>query len=743
MIIKKGHGYFRKSKAYGLSSCIVLGTTLLLGTGVVSAQETTAKTEVKTEQVSKQETKTNANDTESAKNDSNAKLLETIKKAKENHVIVELTKDVNYKNANEAKNDIDKQIKTINSLTELVSNANERLSKVVSEATKAGVKLDKEIKLTLTPGKEEDFKKAVEEAENNLKASITKQTETSKILTDAIAKAEKENVKVNVKGEKVVTTKDSDEAIKKELEKINTAISQQKEKQNSYKAALKSWEDNNAKNKKIVEDNKNIKAKLSAESTAKNNNGVYHQLLKGKSLLDEASSATVQRKPMDLIAIVDFSSSLQAKRPEALRQLKTLIEKNLNTGDKVMLQGYIYNKETSYTAHGAQLDFAKLRNLDWETGFSTKLVTKEEALSIIDKWLEVIPPNTPNGVATYTDYFNAIARAMGDFGYKTDEVDSNNFVKKIPFEEVYTSQTNKNQTVSVIQFTDGWGDKEEMDPTFADWAKKNAKTFMSVVNRNQVSPEDNNGEFSIKSMQQYGHPNIYDSTGKDKEVVMKEILEQFKNTAVETFTSKKKITSKGVVNITADKNTKLISAKLVSPSGKKQDLKVENNSVKTEVNLTEKGDYTVEYEFSAINNQAGNVTGSFVVNSKEEVSGDKVNTTSKDLLSVKDVKTDKLVPTIAQSVKEIEKPKEPEPISVDVNKIVISTDKPVIEDVKTTAHKTTVTKEEPKKEEPKKETPKVEKQLPKTNTNNSIWLSVLGTFIASFSALLYRKGKSE
>lgn len=61
-------------------------------------------------------------------------MLEAIKKAKENHVIVELTKDVNYKTANEAKVGIDGQIKTINSLTELVSNANERLSKVVNEA---------------------------------------------------------------------------------------------------------------------------------------------------------------------------------------------------------------------------------------------------------------------------------------------------------------------------------------------------------------------------------------------------------------------------------------------------------------------------------------------------------------------------------------------------------------------------------------------------------------------------------
>ena len=735
MIIKKGHGYFRKSKAYGLSSCIVLGTTLLLGTGVVSAQETTAKTEVKTEQVTKQETKTN---TETTKDDSNAKLLEAIKKAKENHVIVELTKDVNYKTANEAKTDIENQIKTINSLTELVSNANERLSKVVSEASKAGVKLDKEIKLTLTPGKEDEFKKEVEKVEQNLKDSIAKQAGLSKSLTDAIAIAQKENVKVTVKGDKVVSLKDSDEAIKKELEKINKAIQQQKEKQTAYKEALKSWNDNNAQNKIIVAKNKDIKAKLTSESTAKNNNGVYHQILKGKSLLDESSSETVQRKPMDLIAIVDFSSSLQAKRPEALRQLRTLIEKNLNTGDKVMLQGYIYNKEASYAAHGAQLDFSKLSNSDWETGFSTKLVTKEEALSIIDKWLAINPPNTPNGAANYSEYFNSVARAMGDLGYKTDEVDGTTSVKKVPFEEVYTSQPSKNQTVSVIQFTDGWGDREEMDPTFAAWAKKNAKTFMSVINRNQVSAEDNNGEFSIKSMQQYGHPNIYDSTGKDKEVVMKEILEQFKNTAVETFTSKKKITSKGIVNITADKNTKLTSAKLVSPSGKKQELKIENNAVKAEVDLTEKGDYTVEYDFTAINNNAGTVKGSFIVNSKESVSGDNVTASSKDLSSVKDEKTDKLTPTIAQSVKEIEKPKEPEPITVEVENIVISTDKPVIEDVKTTAHKTTVTKEEPKKE-----APKVEKQLPKTGTENSTTLTMLGALIASVSALFIRKRKEQ
>jgi len=734
LVIKKGHGYFRKSKAYGLSSCIVLGTTLMLSTGVVSAQENTTKPEIKTEQVAKQETKA---DTSTTKEDSNAKLLEAIKKAKENHVVVELTKDVNYKTANEAKADIENQVKSINALTELVTNANERLTKVIEKASKSGVKLDKEIKLTLTPGKEDEFKKEVEQAEKNLKDSITKQATISKSLTEAIEKAKKDNVEVTIKGDKVVSLKDSDEAIKNELAKIEKAISENKANQEAYQKALKDYSNSKSNSEKIAEENKNLKSKLTSKSTAKNNNGIYHQILKGKSLLDEASSETVQRKPMDLIAIVDFSSSLQAKRPEALRQLKTLIEKNLNTGDRVMLQGYIYNKEESYTAHGAQLDYAKLRNADWETGFSTKLVTKEEALSIIDKWLGINPPNTPNGVATYSEYFNAAARAMGDLGFKTDEVDGNNFVKKVPFEEVYTSQPNKNQTVSVIQFTDGWGDKEQMDPTFAAWAKKNAKTFMSVVNRNQVSAEDNNGEFSINSMKELGHPNIYDSTGKDKEVVMKEILEQFKNTAVETFTSKKKITSKGVINITADENTKLTSVKLVSPSGKKQDLKIEKNSVKAEVELTEKGDYTVEYDFEAVNNKAGKVKGTFTVNSKEEVSGDKVTASSKDLSSVKDEKVDELEPTPLKSIGKVEEPKAPKPVKVEVENIVISTEKPVIEDVKTTAHKTTVTKEVPK------ETPKVEKQLPKTGAENSTVLTMLGAFIASLTAFSIKKRKEQ
>lgn len=115
--------------------------------------------------------------------------------------------------------------------------------------------------------------------------------------------------------------------------------------------------------------------------------------------------------------------------------------------------------------------------------------------------------------------------------------------------------------------------------------------------------------------------------------------------------------------------------------------------------LTEKGDYTVEYEFSANNNEAGTITGSFVVNSKEELSGDKVDAGTKELPSTKDEKTDKFVPT----------PEEP-----------------TTEAVTTTVQK-----------------PKEEKQLPKTGANSSSFLSAIGAVLVGFSGLLYRKGKTE
>ena len=324
-----------------------------------------------------------------------------------------------------------------------------------------------------------------------------------------------------------------------------------------------------------------------------------------------------QHKPMDLVAIIDYSSSFQGKRNTALTQLKTLIQTDLTDEDHVMLQAYIYNKPASYAAHGAQLDYSKLKDADWETGVSTVLLSKSEAIAMIDKLLQIKYPNTPGGLPTYSDLFNAVSKTFGDKAFKNGDKDGDK-VTIVPFEDVYTSQTNKNKMVSVIQFTDGWADTEKMDGTFASWAKSNAKTFMSVVNRNKVTNEDNNDPNSIKSMTELGHPNIYDVTGKDEATVMKEMLEQFKNTATEKVVAQTTTTKqKAHISITPEAGVTLKTAELVDPSGKKTPLAIKDNKVSVDTGELNDGKYVVNYTFGGSVDSAKKITSSVTVDGKE------------------------------------------------------------------------------------------------------------------------------
>ena len=324
-----------------------------------------------------------------------------------------------------------------------------------------------------------------------------------------------------------------------------------------------------------------------------------------------------QHKPMDLVAIIDYSSSFQGKRNTALTQLKTLIQIDLTDEDHVMLQAYIYNKSASYAAHGAQLDYSKLKDADWETGVSTVLLSKSEAIAMIDKLLQIKYPNTPGGLPTYSDLFNAVSKTFGDKAFKNGDKDGDK-VTVVPFEDVYTSQTNKNKMVSVVQFTDGWADTEKMDGTFASWAKSNAKTFMSVVNRNKVTNEDNNDPNSIKSMTELGHPNIYDVTGKDEATVVKEMLEQFKNTATEKVVAQTTTTKqKGHITITPEAGITLKTAELVDPSGKKTPLTIKDNKVSVDTGDLNDGKYVVNYTFGGSVDSAKKITSSVSVDGKE------------------------------------------------------------------------------------------------------------------------------
>lgn len=556
-------------------------------------------------------------------------------------------------------------------------------------------------------------------------AKTPEQAKVDDRLDKIASEAKTKGVDVNFKGEVQVAPEKTEEALKNVKAKVDKAVEEHSKEVAEYNKKVAEVESENAKIQ-------NAKAVLTKDSTAKENNGVYTQTLVGKSNASHTEDKKVIHKPMDLVALVDFSSSFQAKRTQALNTLKTLIQTNLTDEDGVMLQGYIFNKSESYAAHGSQLNFAKLRNADWETGFSTKLLSKKDALSIIDKWASVGAPGSANGTATFTAYFNEIASAMGDFGYKTDEKDGDGFVKKIPFEDVYSSQPNKKKLVSVVQFTDGWAETESMDATFANWAKDNAKTFMTIVNRNNLSTDDNNDTYSIDSMKKLGHPNIYDMTSKKDDVVLKEVLEQFKNTATEINTTVQDVKSKGVITLTPNGSVTLVSATLISPSGKKQVLEVKDNKVSYTGDLTEKGDYKVEYNFKSNKNEKGQVIGKFDV---ETANQENVKTTKQ--LTTSDSKTDKFEPVgLKQGKQLLDKPVSPKNSKVDVERIKVV--KPIVELQKSTPKPVP----EPVKEKPAlpiKEKP----ALPNTGMEASMNLMFLGLGGLTLSGSLFKKKEEK
>jgi LPXTG-motif cell wall anchor domain protein len=99
-----------------------------------------------------------------------------------------------------------------------------------------------------------------------------------------------------------------------------------------------------------------------------------------------------------------------------------------------------------------------------------------------------------------------------------------------------------------------------------------------------------------------------------------------------------KIASTGEVTLTPTGSVTLVSAELVSASGKKQALDVKDNKVSYKGALTEAGNYTVNYTFKPNGNAEGKVVGSFVVtnSSQDSTTSTKTTTAPMDLIAMVD-----------------------------------------------------------------------------------------------------------
>ena len=304
-----------------------------------------------------------------------------------------------------------------------------------------------------------------------------------------------------------------------------------------------------------------------------------------------------QVAPLTITHVFDYSSSYAGKLKDSLRLSKKIIEAN-SPESKHIFVTYDQNYEMSYAASVSD-------NVGM-AGVATRVLSKTEALALIDKLLTINAPSEKNPhYNSYEAYFQGIGDAFGNLRYKDPSVKTDEFgYAHVPFEDIVTKLTKPTDTISVIQYTDGWmdgkvagsitqGRPEGIDVTFAEWAKKRAKTFMSVINRNQVTNEDTNSTRSLEQMKAVGHPNIYDMTGKDKDKAEQEIIKQFLETATEKITSKKG--EDQTAKITLGGNGVTVTKATLKGGAINKALTIKDGKVDVSEKLPD-GTYTVEFE---------------------------------------------------------------------------------------------------------------------------------------------------
>ena len=465
----------------------------------------------------------------------------------------------------------------------------------------------------------------------------------------------------------------------------------------------------------------NISGKLSVEGQA-GQTGKATGNITFETKAPTNTSTTNEIEPLTTDHVYDYSSSNAGKVKDSLLLSKKIIEENKNPQSRHIIQLYADNYgQTSYHA------WTKSKLTDTQ-GISSKLLTKQEALEIIDNLLKINAPSEKNPTyQNYGEYFQGLANAMGAHRY-LDE--SQNAV--VPFESIVDSLVKPTDTVSVIQYTDGWMDKgkpEEMDKSFAEWAKKRAKTFMSVVNRNQVTDNDTNSMRSIEQMKELGHPNIYDMTGKDPKVVDAEVIKQFMETATERIK-----VSKGeapTVKVTVGGNGVTVTKATLKGVSTK-DLTIKDGKVEFSEKLAD-GNYTVEFE----------ATGNGTVTTVVTIDGKEVAKKSADIKSIagsngsSSAKEDKLQPSkLGSTTNEVK------PDAVKVSKITLKAQKPQVGKVEAKAHAVGVsTKVHPVDVEQKPVVKQAANILPKTGSRTSVVLVMAGMGTLALSGASLKKKK--
>ena len=310
---------------------------------------------------------------------------------------------------------------------------------------------------------------------------------------------------------------------------------------------------------------------------AKNHEGVCQVETKTGEITFNAQSTTVETtKPVDLLAIIDGSGSMENDKAHTLYATLHALLQSLPDDSRVMFAVYSTNESSSYRHSGDNT--------------VSRLLTKDEAVAMV-KMLDMGYPAFGGSGDALINEIKVNGAGYGTMGSM--------------YGDLFAGVMRPNYIHSVIQITDEWVEAESIDEMFASWAKKNAKTFMSVVINKSADSK------SVREMQRVGHPNIYVTGNKGQATINKEVIAQFNTTATE------KAEPTARINVTAPQGVTLKEVKLVSPDGKEEVLPITSNSVNVEKTLAKDGNYKVKVKADGLVPENRKVVTTVNISNKE------------------------------------------------------------------------------------------------------------------------------
>ena len=418
-------------------------------------------------------------------------------------------------------------------------------------------------------------------AETNSKAQTVVENKDVKSTTSEV-KAATNQEGLNKKYESIKELAKKESVVTKETEKVNhetidLANKDLAKQEQAIKDAAKQNAELNSQLKKAIDEAKKSNINVTLDKT------VTHETV-------DAAKKDVDEQVAQIEKLVSLVSDAKARISKSLEEASKVGVKFEGETEIVLTPG----KESEFEASvsGAEKTLADLKN---------KQVTLTNLLNSLSEKAKAGGVEVTKGKTVVLDEKEASELAKKT----TEKVElaiSDTKFNKDTYEKALAEW---NKAVSDAKSKVEADYNKALDEFNKKVAEAKAKNEQIKAENEKLAKDSNNAKSQLTK----------DSTAtKNQDGSYSQTLKAVAKTSSATTTA----SSEAVVTITPEKGVKLISAELVSPSGKKQVLEVKDNKVSFKGSLTENGEYKVLYSFNSTVNNKTSINSSFVVSGKEQ-----------------------------------------------------------------------------------------------------------------------------